>query len=115
MRAIKFFALNRRAGCRAAAVPVRPATPPEKFATKHFKETFFPRRAHKLYAKTRKKNIPVRCLYGDKQIVVPLIGVEPIWYHYQWILSPSRLPIPPQRQASKLYNTFRKNASVFKA
>ena len=43
--------------------------------------------------------------------LVPLIGVEPIWYHYQWILSPSRLPIPPQRQANKLYNTRRKKSS----
>ena len=31
-------------------------------------------------------------------ILVPLIGVEPIRYRYHWILSPARLPIPPQRQ-----------------
>ena len=30
--------------------------------------------------------------------LVPLIGVEPIRYHYHRILSPARLPIPPQRQ-----------------
>lgn len=114
MRAIKFFALNRRAGCRAAAVPVRPATPPENLRPNTLKKLSFSGECIS-YTQRREKNIPVRCLYGDKQIVVPLIGVEPIWYHYQWILSPSRLPIPPQRQASKLYNTFRKNASVFKA
>ena len=37
--------------------------------------------------------------------LVPLIGVEPIRYRYHRILSPARLPIPPQRQATKLYNT----------
>ncbi len=30
-------------------------------------------------------------------VMVPLIGVEPIRYRYHWILSPARLPIPPQR------------------
>ena len=31
--------------------------------------------------------------------LVPVIGVEPIRYHYHWILSPARLPIPPHRQS----------------
>ena len=29
--------------------------------------------------------------------LVPVVGVEPTWYCYQRILSPSRLPIPPYR------------------
>ena len=29
--------------------------------------------------------------------VVPLVGVEPTRYRYHGILSPARLPIPPQR------------------
>ena len=29
--------------------------------------------------------------------VVPLTGLEPVWYLYRGILSPLRLPIPPQR------------------
>lgn len=31
--------------------------------------------------------------------MVPLIGVEPIRYHYHRILSPARLPISPRRHA----------------
>ena len=30
-------------------------------------------------------------------VVVPLTGLEPVWYLYRGILSPLRLPIPPQR------------------
>ena len=30
--------------------------------------------------------------------VVPLTGLEPVWYPYRGILSPLRLPIPPQRR-----------------
>ena len=30
--------------------------------------------------------------------VVPLTGLEPVWYLYRGILSPLRLPIPPQRR-----------------
>ncbi len=49
--------------------------------------------------------------------VVPLIGVEPIRYHYHRILSPARLPIPPQRHIKRLnkyiiYPT--KNQDIFK-
>ena len=32
--------------------------------------------------------------------VVPLVGVEPTRYRYHGILSPARLPIPPQRHYS---------------
>ncbi len=32
------------------------------------------------------------------RLLVPVIGVEPIRYHYHRILSPARLPIPPHRQ-----------------
>ena len=38
--------------------------------------------------------------------MVPLTGLEPVRYHYQGILSPSRLPIPSQRHvyySSSLY------------
>ena len=38
--------------------------------------------------------------------MVPLVGVEPTRYRYHGILSPARLPIPPQRhfvQALKPY------------
>ena len=35
--------------------------------------------------------------------MVPLIGVEPIRYHYHRILSPARLPIPPQRRVTNLF------------
>ena len=49
--------------------------------------------------------------------MVPLIGVEPIRYHYHRILSPARLPIPPQRHIKRLnkyiiYPT--KNQDIFK-
>ena len=32
-------------------------------------------------------------------VMVPLVGVEPTRYRYHWILSPARLPIPPQRHS----------------
>ena len=35
--------------------------------------------------------------------MVPLIGVEPIRYHYHGILSPARLPISPQRRSQNTY------------
>ncbi len=35
--------------------------------------------------------------------MVPLTGVEPVWYRYHWILSPARLPIPPQRHIFNYY------------
>ncbi len=28
--------------------------------------------------------------------MVALVGLEPTWYCYHWILSPARLPISPQ-------------------
>lgn len=31
--------------------------------------------------------------------MVPEVGLEPTWYCYQWILSPSRLPISPPGHA----------------
>ena len=30
--------------------------------------------------------------------LVPLTGLEPVWYFYRGILSPLRLPISPQQQ-----------------
>ena len=33
-------------------------------------------------------------------LMVPLVGVEPTRYRYHGILSPARLPIPPQRRIS---------------
>ncbi len=38
--------------------------------------------------------------------MVPVIGVEPIRYHYHGILSPARLPIPPHRQIFYLRFSF---------
>ena len=38
-------------------------------------------------------------------VMVPLVGVEPTRYRYHWILSPARLPIPPQRRYYKHYTT----------
>ena len=38
-------------------------------------------------------------LKEDRGFVVPLIGLEPIRYFYRGILSPLRLPIPPQRRS----------------
>ena len=43
------------------------------------------------YIKTR--NIKVRVTIN----LVPVVGLEPTQYCYQWILSPSCLPIPPYR------------------
>ena len=40
----------------------------------------------------RKKNGAKFAPFG-----MPLDGVEPSRYRYHWILSPARLPIPPQR------------------
>ena len=34
----------------------------------------------------------------DEQSLVGVAGLEPARYLYQWILSPSRLPIPPHPQ-----------------
>ena len=36
-------------------------------------------------------------LNEDRGFVVPLTGLEPVRYFYRGILSPLRLPIPPQR------------------
>ena len=39
--------------------------------------------------------------------MVPLVGVEPTRYRYHGILSPARLPIPPQRHfLSKRFESF---------
>lgn len=39
--------------------------------------------------------------------MVPLVGVEPTRYRYHGILSPARLPIPPQRHFfSKRFESF---------
>ena len=59
---------------------------------------------------TARKKRPQGALF-----LVPLIGVEPIRYRYHRILSPARLPIPPQRQAIRLYNTIAEKSSVFMA
>ena len=39
-----------------------------------------------------------RTINDDSLFLVPLIGLEPIRYCYRGILSPLRLPIPPQRR-----------------
>lgn len=46
--------------------------------------------------------------------LVPVIGVEPIRYHYHGILSPARLPIPPHRRTNKLYIIAVKKSSDLK-
>ena len=46
----------------------------------------------------QKKTTHKGCLF-----LVPLIGLEPIRYFYRGILSPLRLPIPPQRQIKTPY------------
>ena len=35
--------------------------------------------------------------------MVPVVGLEPTRYCYHWILSPTRLPIPPHRQEQNNY------------
>ena len=47
--------------------------------------------------------------------LVPLTGLEPVWYCYRGILSPLCLPIPPQRHicATFLYTTFSYKKSLF--
>ena len=45
--------------------------------------------------------------------LVPVIGVEPIRYHYHRILSPARLPIPPHRQLLLDYILFKKKNQAF--
>jgi hypothetical protein len=44
---------------------------------------------------------------------VPPGGIEPPRYRYHWILSPARLPIPPQRQVLTIQNHFKKISNVF--
>ena len=34
---------------------------------------------------------------------MPVVGLEPTRYCYHWILSPTRLPIPPHRQEQNNY------------
>ena len=34
-------------------------------------------------------------------VIIPVIGVEPIRPNGHWILSPTRLPIPPHRHNNK--------------
>ncbi len=53
-----------------------------------------------------------RCSYTP--VMVPVIGVEPIRYHYHGILSPARLPIPPHRRTIKLYIIAVKKSSDLK-
>ena len=36
--------------------------------------------------------------------MVLLVGLGPTQYRYYWILSPARLPIPPQEQVQEKYN-----------
>ena len=45
--------------------------------------------------------------------LVPLIGIEPIRYRYHWILSPTRLPVPPQRQERCHYRIKSKKMQLF--
>ena len=35
--------------------------------------------------------------------MVPLTGLEPVWYFYRGILSPLCLPISPQRHYNNIY------------
>jgi hypothetical protein len=46
--------------------------------------------------------VPAKLLEPFYLLMVPLIGIEPIWYHYRMILSHVRLPVPPQRQYCSL-------------
>ena len=46
--------------------------------------------------------------------LVPVAGLEPARYRYQWILSPSRLPIPSHRRIVQLlYTRLPEKASTF--
>lgn len=38
--------------------------------------------------------------------LVLVAGLEPAWYCYQWILSPSRLPISPHERIHIHYNKY---------
>ncbi len=56
----------------------------------------------------KKSAVVAGALFKDKNAanpprLVPLTGVEPVWYRYHWILSPARLPIPPQRRILEYY------------
>ena len=50
-----------------------------------------------------------------KQVVslVPMVGVEPTRYRYHGILSPARLPIPPQRHILFVAISFPASDKVF--
>ena len=49
----------------------------------------------------RKEPIP----FGMSSFLVPLTGIEPVQYCYRGILSPLRLPVPPQRHKVLIYFT----------
>ena len=74
--------------------------PPDKMSTGHFSPT------GKFASKFSPNSSPIRQVgiknnlapKGTRLFLVPLIGLEPIRYHYHRILSPARLPISPQRQ-----------------
>ena len=55
------------------------------------------------------ENLPFNAIFSvegkikdrkNSDLLVPLTGLEPVRYFYRGILSPLRLPIPPQRQLS---------------
>ena len=51
---------------------------------------------------------------SDYMGLVPVAGLEPARYRYQWILSPSRLPIPSHRRIVQLlYTRLPEKASTF--
>ena len=66
--------------------------PRQKYAAHIDEPSVLPRRR----AKKRTNQIKRFNLF----FMVPLVGVEPTRYRYHGILSPARLPIPPQRRIS---------------
>ena len=53
-----------------------------------------------------KKRVRIKPFSLTRTLLVPLIGLEPIRYHYHRILSPARLPISPQRHLIYLFVDF---------
>ena len=52
------------------------------------------------------KRARIKPLSLTRTLLVPLIGLEPIRYHYHRILSPARLPISPQRHYLLIFVAF---------
>ena len=68
----------------------------------YFREPYINSQVHQIDI----KRVRIKPFSLTRTLLVPLIGLEPIRYHYHRILSPARLPISPQRHLIYLFVDF---------